>query len=316
MTQTCRDDENSQTQESLVVTAVDRMRLSITTIRQGEQPRQEILLRCVVAPAIPVRFPSIRPTTAYPEARQILLQDGWQPVGEMDAAGCSAGSRSGDQRCYPELADCAGTGEGQCLYVWRKGQSVLRVGTVGDPPLVAHITPATAEQAAMANSERPGLASVQPPNDAVTRPSNRPIPQFSQFRISEMHRGRNAPLIMTTEQRNYRTRLGEASRQPPNFAGRFVLTYWGCGTACVTGAVYDALTGRVTDIPFSICCAQPSAPNFNAIEFRPNSRLVIFAGMRNEQPGDMGAHFYEFTGAGFRHLLSVPDDGTFSGSRR
>ena len=81
-------------------------------------------------------------------------------------------------------------------------------------------------------------------------------------------------------------------------------------------AVYDAASGRVVDIPFAVSGATSNHANFNPIEFRANSRLVVFAGMRDERDGDMGAHYYEFTGHEFRHILTIPDDGTFSGCTR
>lgn len=143
-----------------------------------------------------------------------------------------------------------------------------------------------------------------------------PVPQFVSFQVPNQHRGRNAPLVLTQQQRNYRTRLLDASRQTPNFAGRYVLTTWGCGTSCLSGAIYDAATGRVTDFPFTICCAEPASLSFNSVEFRRDSRLVIFAGLRNEREGDMGAHFYEFTGTEFRFLRTVPNDGRFAGATR
>jgi hypothetical protein len=102
-----------------------------------------------------------------------------------------------------------------------------------------------------------------------------------------------------------------AARLAPNFGGRFIVTTWGCGTTCLSGAVIDAPTGKVTFFPFSICCATPANNDFNAIEFRHHSRLIIFAGLRNEtQP--MGAHFYEFDGTEFRFIRTIKDDGRFA----
>jgi len=50
---------------------------------------------------------------------------------------------------------------------------------------------------------------------------------------------------------NYRTRIREASRAEPNFAGRYSLDYWGCGTSCQVGVVVNLVTGEVIMIPMA-----------------------------------------------------------------
>jgi hypothetical protein len=81
-------------------------------------------------PRFPGKFP-------YTQAREDLLASGWQPVVSADADVCEAG----DTRCEgrPEMEACAGTGEGNCLFVWRKDKIVIAVTTYDDPPLVASV---------------------------------------------------------------------------------------------------------------------------------------------------------------------------------
>jgi len=47
----------------------------------------------------------------------------------------------------------------------------------------------------------------------------------------------------------YRTRLKEAARQPPNFDVVYRLVTWGCGTSCVRGAIIDERNGHVIWLP-------------------------------------------------------------------
>jgi hypothetical protein len=77
------------------------------------------------------------------------------------------------------------------------------------------------------------------------------------------------------------------------------------------GAAIDVATGRVVMIPFSLCCAYPTDPDFRAIDFRVSSRLIAFSGLKNEDP-PMGTHYYEFDGKAFRFVFTVPNDGSFS----
>ena len=134
-----------------------------------------------------------------------------------------------------------------------------------------------------------------------------PVPQFRHYDTGPLYRGpRAAPDLRSRETYAYRTRLREAAPNPPNFASDHRLVLWGCGTSCTAGAGIDQRSGRVTFFPFSICCsAMDRDQGFNSVEFRPTSALIIFTGLRNEEGVD-GSHFYEFTGAGFTFLRTVP----------
>lgn len=137
--------------------------------------------------------------------------------------------------------------------------------------------------------------------------AQRRVPQFKDFPVSEAYTGRNAPLILTRDDRMFRTRLRAASKGKPNFAGHYILTAWGCGTSCLVGAVIDAKTGKVYWWNFSICCwGHDVDDNFQPIEFRLNSKLIVFSGARNEKEGDNAAHFYKFENGRFIHLRSLP----------
>jgi hypothetical protein len=133
------------------------------------------------------------------------------------------------------------------------------------------------------------------------------IPQFRDYSVSEVYSGRTAPLALGRDDRMFKTRLAwAAKKQRPNFAGHYILTSWGCGTMCLMGAVIDAKTGKVYWWNFSICCWSFDVDEkFEPIEFRLNSKLLVFSGARNEKDGDVGAHFYKFENGRFVHVRSV-----------
>lgn len=133
------------------------------------------------------------------------------------------------------------------------------------------------------------------------------VPQFRDYPASGAYKGRTAPLILTRDDRAFRTRLRWAAKNlKPNFAGRYILTTWGCGTGCLMGAVIDARTGRVHWWDFSVCCwGHDVDDNFEPIGVRLNSRLIIFTGARNEKEGDVGTHFYKFENGRFVHIRSI-----------
>jgi hypothetical protein len=84
-----------------------------------------------------IAYPQFTKNEAYAAFRDKLVQSGWQPEKTTDADQCMAG----DARCKdrPEMQSCAGTGEANCLFLWRKGDTVLAVSTVNDPATVAAI---------------------------------------------------------------------------------------------------------------------------------------------------------------------------------
>jgi len=132
------------------------------------------------------------------------------------------------------------------------------------------------------------------------------VPKFAAYPAKEAYQGKNAPLLLETEQdKTFKTRLKEAAGQKPNFAGHYILTAWGCGSECLMGAAIDANTGKVHWLPHTLCCWGSHADgNFEPIVYRPNSRLIVFAGLRDEQ-GENGVHFYEFDQGRFIHLQTV-----------
>lgn len=81
--------------------------------------------------------PIIAKDAPYGAVRENLLAAGWQPFISPDADKCW----EGDRRCQgrPEKQACAGTGVGNCLFLWRKGNAVLAVFTVGEPPIISEI---------------------------------------------------------------------------------------------------------------------------------------------------------------------------------
>ena len=160
------------------------------------------------------------------------------------------------------------------------------------------------------NENRSSPAQTARPNIS-TQPASRATPQFGDYPAGYWHQGPNADVDLSGPAWNYRTRLRRAAQLKPNFGGRYIVVEWGCGTECVTGAIIDAPTGKVTFLPFNVCCSKSSDPNFSAIEFRIESRLLIFTGMLSENT-PIAKHFYHFDGASFHSIGMIGDDGNLS----
>ena len=99
--------------------------------------------------------------------------------------------------------------------------------------------------------------------------SSKNTPRFEDYPVGETFTGTPAtPILTTSEQRMYRTRIrngvlkGEGvvadsetkrllTKPETNFAGKYVVIIWGCGSQCVMMAIVDAATGKIYDPPLS-----------------------------------------------------------------
>lgn len=141
---------------------------------------------------------------------------------------------------------------------------------------------------------------------AVTGFGQGRVPQFGDYSVRSIFNGKNVEPKLDQDGRMFRTRLRAAARQKPDFAGEYVLTAWGCGTSCLTGAAVNVRTGAVTFIPFSICCWAYDQ-DVKPIDYRLNSRLIIFTGARNESDSEGAAdrHYYELRNGQFRFIRTI-----------
>ena len=78
-------------------------------------------------------------------------------------------------------------------------------------------------------------------------------------------------------------------KEPPNFAGHFRITLWGCGTMCLEGGIVDLTTGGLLQIPYSqgphggwpkreqkwVVCYSAFGEHEKEVETRRDSRLLI-----------------------------------------
>ena len=131
------------------------------------------------------------------------------------------------------------------------------------------------------------------------------LPKFKDYPVTTIYRGKNAPLILDKYTRTFKTRLREALKGKPNFAGHYIVTGWGCGTGCQLGAIIDARSGHVHWFPFPIEQDYEVDADFRPIEFRLNSKLIIFSGFRGDREEEAGARFYRFENGRFKFLKFV-----------
>jgi hypothetical protein len=135
------------------------------------------------------------------------------------------------------------------------------------------------------------------------------IPRFADYPEKDVVHTQVArlPLTKEIEDSDYLLRrydsIGESNTA--NFAGRYFLAVWGCGSTCVNAAIVEAATGKIIDVPFSVCCWRFYHDKFEPVEFRHDSRLVVFNGALNEERSTIGTHYYVLENGALKHLRSV-----------
>jgi hypothetical protein len=141
------------------------------------------------------------------------------------------------------------------------------------------------------------------------------VPTFNQFpaRVEKVS-ARSIDLKKSDGAWTFRTRLTEALRGGVNFAGRYIVTGWGCGTGCISGAIIDARTGRVY-FPEQLGGMGTGTTDDGEyvdepVRYRKNSRMLVISGVpathtegRDELP--MGDYYYEWKNNGLRLIRSV-----------
>jgi hypothetical protein len=95
-----------------------------------------------------------------------------------------------------------------------------------------------------------------------------------------------------------------------NTSGRYIVVQLPCGTTCVQPMLLDVSNGRISGV-FSISGWREYRDDFEPIESRADSRLIVFHGARNEA-GINGNHYYLIEPGGKLKLLRSADtDGNF-----
>ncbi|MGH9967421.1 MAG: hypothetical protein ACREBG_06260 [Pyrinomonadaceae bacterium] len=105
------------------------------------------------------------------------------------------------------------------------------------------------------------------------------LPRFEGYPAQEKFMGKPAPAIISHPRaRLFRTMIRTQARNEPNFAGRYTLATWGCGSGCQGFAMIDAQTGRVYFNPKALNVGTVPYQDEDSLQFRTDSRLLVVSG--------------------------------------
>lgn len=88
------------------------------------------------------------------------------------------------------------------------------------------------------------------------------------------------------EKKKFAQVVRDVVSEGPDFAGRYALVTWGCGTWCWNVVIADVVTGRVYNAPFAAAIGFPSVTPGELIQRRADSSLLVVSGcldIRNGQ---------------------------------
>jgi hypothetical protein len=105
----------------------------------------------------------------------------------------------------------------------------------------------------------------EPSGEVIEEPT---IPAYEDFPVDEIFGGPPAAVDFTgnAPALEFKTTIRQQAAKGPNFAGKYTVVSWGCGSACQQNAVIDAKTGRI--VAYNLLTT-------GGTEYRLDSRLLI-----------------------------------------
>lgn len=131
-------------------------------------------------------------------------------------------------------------------------------------------------------------------------------PQFKDYPV-EIYNGSGHSVVLNKETRLFKTRFKEAGKSSVNFAGKYVMSSVGCGTACVSYFYVDKKSGMTSFVPENL---QPDYNDMeceNEVYYKPNSRLFVISSVLS---GVCSVAYYEFLDGKFKLIETQPFVGS------
>ncbi len=159
------------------------------------------------------------------------------------------------------------------------------------------------------------------PLDAVLNSA----PKFADYEAHAFAGPHAAPRVHASRDAwTYRTNLRDAAKAGPNFAGRYTLAAWGCGTGCLDWGLVDQANGKVTfdgkirtvenltdvwpindPVTGHYAAQGANAADYDTLLFRKDSALLVMLGAPGGDEKQSGIHWIRWTGARFETVRFV-----------
>ena len=133
------------------------------------------------------------------------------------------------------------------------------------------------------------------------------VPKFSDY-PAKAYTGKNAPLVLNKMTSNFKTRFRALANEKPNYAGQYVVDFFGCGGGCISGMVYNVKTGATQFLPFDTLagCYTDDGYIDQSIDYHVNSKLFIAYGSDGSVGGKCSVKYYLEQNGKFKLIKSIP----------
>jgi hypothetical protein len=129
---------------------------------------------------------------------------------------------------------------------------------------------------------------------------------FSKYPVTSTYHGAPAPpRLSTPDERRFRTLITEGAKKGPNFAGHYTVVTWGCGAACASFAIVDAITGGVFTPPFGVSFESADGQFYkeSGLYYQLDSSLFVIQGAPGEKA--YAQYLYRWTGNNLEEIQST-----------
>jgi hypothetical protein len=129
-----------------------------------------------------------------------------------------------------------------------------------------------------------------------------PLDLFPKYQVRSSIKGKPAPPILSSpDAHEFRTRIRESVAKGVAFAGHYEVAVWGCGSGCLSFAVIDAFTGKVTFFPASVSQNREAG---ECLTYKRTSKAIHIIGSLNEE--DSADRWYVWDGSSFNLISKRP----------
>ena len=137
------------------------------------------------------------------------------------------------------------------------------------------------------------------------------VPRFEEYSVKEVYKGKSArPILTTPKHRQYEIYITAVADGGANFAGHYAVIMLNCGDTCITADFLDLRSGKIVHRTFSASGWREHHDAFRKVEFRSDSRLIVFAGGISGKP-PVGWHFFVFDNGKLKRVHSIDTGGDF-----
>ena len=106
---------------------------------------------------------------------------------------------------------------------------------------------------------------------------------FADYRVKPVATQRHEEAIIDksawVDKQKFPSVVKTAASMGPDFAGRYAIIRWSCGTWCSNAVISDVITGKMYDPPFvGVVGCEGTTGSFDTLQRRADSSLLIVRG--------------------------------------